>query len=130
MGEARAWSELSISNANIPPGVALWLLRAFESVCGERTRLVASGLPMGFELRAWTAALKRKSRGVAFVSSFTGWGRARGLEGVVSISGSISAVSLSASRVGARPDSGSDLEKKLGIGRADGAGEAWNVGPA
>lgn len=27
-------------------------------------------------------------------------------------------------------DSGTDLEKKLGIGSADGAGEAWNVGPA
>lgn len=124
MGEARGCSELSISNANIPPGVALGLWRAFESVCGEHTRLVASGLPMGLELRAWTAALKRKSRGVAFVSPVSGWGRARGLEGVVSKSGSISAVSLSASRVGARSDSGNDLEKKLGIGKADGAGEA------
>jgi hypothetical protein len=27
-------------------------------------------------------------------------------------------------------DSGTDLEKKLGIGNADGAGEAWKVGPA
>jgi hypothetical protein len=27
-------------------------------------------------------------------------------------------------------DSGTDFEKKLGIGKADGAGDAWNVGPA
>lgn len=27
-------------------------------------------------------------------------------------------------------DSGTDLEKKLGIGKADGAGDAWKVGPA
>jgi hypothetical protein len=27
-------------------------------------------------------------------------------------------------------ESGTDLEKKLGIGKAEGAGDAWNVGPA
>lgn len=38
--------------------------------------------------------------------------------------------SFSDSNAGARSDSGRDLEKKLGIGRAEGAGDAWKVGPA
>lgn len=28
------------------------------------------------------------------------------------------------------PPTGTDVEKSLGIGRAEGAGDAWNVGPA
>lgn len=54
-----------ISNANIPPP-GVWLpCRALVSVCGERTRELASGLltGFGFGLRARLAASNRKSIG-------------------------------------------------------------------
>lgn len=86
---------------------------------------------MDFWSLACTAALKRKSRGEGLGSSALNWLlRLRGLDGVTSGSGSTSASSLSVSMGGTKLGSGADLEKKLGMGKADGAGDAWNVGPA
>lgn len=108
--------------------VRFWI--ALESVCGDWPLGLDSGLCSGWYLRASTAALKRKSSGVDSRSSCGISGRDLGLEGVFSRSLSTSKLSLSCSRVGTRSESGNDLEKKLGIGRAEGAGDAWKVGPA
>lgn len=70
-----------------------------------------------------------KSSAVGFGSACTD-GRLRCLEGVVSGSGERSALSLSVSRGGTRSASGAALGRNLGIGREEGAGDAWKVGPA
>ena len=96
-------------------------LRIFGSVLGVFVVFTISGLWRDFLSRASRAALKRKSNGDGSGFRSEGVPVALGLDGVSSGPGS--PLSLSASKP-LTPESGTDLDRKLGIGSADGAGDA------
>lgn len=90
-----------------------------------------AGLPFPCLARSARSALKSRSNGESSLRGGTGIGAREG-EAAREFGDPEEFELLSGGGVGGsiRDLAGTDLERNLGIGRADGAGEAWKVGPA